>query len=126
MWHGLLIFLGGGLGSLARWLTGLLVLRLWGGGIPAGTLAVNLIGCFAMGFLARVLPMPEAGGQAARFLLMTGFLGGYTTFSAFALDANGLWLRGEIGASLIYLALSVCGSLAALGFGLWLGMAATR
>jgi CrcB protein len=117
----MLIFLGGGAGSVLRWLTGLGAARLFGAGFPMGTLAVNLIGCFIMGVLARVLVAPDAGGGQARFLLMTGLLGGYTTFSAFALDAANLWMREANGLALVYVGLSVAGSLIAVALGLWLG-----
>lgn len=117
----MLIFLGGGAGSVLRWLTGLGAARLFGAGFPAGTLAVNLVGCFVMGLFARLLLQSEAGGADARFLLMTGLLGGYTTFSAFALDAAGLWMREAGGLALVYVGVSVMGSLAAVAFGLWLG-----
>lgn len=117
----LLIFLGGGTGSVLRWLTGLGAARLFGTGFPAGTLAVNLIGCFVMGLLAKLLLVPDSGGTDARFLLMTGLLGGYTTFSAFALDASQLWMREASGLAFLYIGLSVLGSLAAVALGLWLG-----
>jgi fluoride exporter len=116
-----LIFLGGGAGSVLRWLTGLGAARAFGTGFPAGTLCVNLIGCFVMGLLARLLLPAEAGGAEARFLLMTGVLGGYTTFSAFALDAAGLWMREANGLAVLYIGLSVAGSLMAVVLGLWLG-----
>jgi CrcB protein len=122
----MLIFLGGGAGSVLRWLTGLGAARLFGAGFPSGTLAVNLIGCFVMGVLARVLLAPEAGGSETRFLLMTGLLGGYTTFSAFALDAAHLWMRDAGGTAFLYIAVSVLGSLAAVALGLWLGAQFSR
>lgn len=117
----LYVFLGGGLGSLARWLVNLGALRLLGPGFPFGTLVVNLAGCFAIGVLARLLVPADAGGQGARLLLMTGFLGGFTTFSAFALDAAGLAGAGESGRAAIYVALSVIGSLASVTAGLFAG-----
>jgi CrcB protein len=123
MTHALYVFLGGGLGSLARWLVGLGATRLLGAGFPFGTLAVNLIGCFAMGVLARLLVSAGIEGQGARLLLMTGFLGGFTTFSAFALDTAGLVGEGEGGRAVIYIALSVLGSLGAVAAGLFAGSA---
>lgn len=117
----ILVFLGGGLGSVARWLTGLAATRLLGGHFPYGTLAVNVLGCFLMGLLARLIALPEAGGANARFMLMTGFLGGYTTFSAFALDAAGLSLSGQNSAATLYVVFSVALSLAAVAMGLALG-----
>jgi CrcB protein len=117
-----LVFLGGGLGSLLRWLVGLGAMRILGGSFPYGTLIVNLAGCLAMGLLARLLLLPEeAGGNEARLLLMTGVLGGFTTFSAFALDVSQLWLRDAGGLALVYIAASVLGSLAMVALGLWLG-----
>lgn len=116
-----LVFLGGGLGSVARWLTGQAAARLLGSHFPYGTLVVNLLGCFLMGLLARLLALPESGGANARLVLMTGFLGGYTTFSAFALDAAGLSLAGQDGAATLYVVLSVALSLGAVAAGLALG-----
>jgi len=116
-----LVFLGGGLGSVGRWLIGLGAMRAFGSGFPFGTLAVNLIGGLVMGVLARVLVNLPAGGHDWRVFLMTGVLGGFTTFSAFSLDAANLWMRGEAGMAVFYVALSVLGSLAAIAFGLWLG-----
>lgn len=121
-----LVFLGGGIGSVGRWLVGLGALRLAGAGFPFGTLLVNILGGLVMGVLARVLFQLPAGGHDARLFLMTGVLGGFTTFSAFSLDTANLWMRGESGAAILYVALSVFGSLAALAAGLWLGGLVTR
>lgn len=119
-----LIFLGGGLGSLLRWLTGLAMLRLFGPHFPFGTLTVNIVGCFVMGLLFRILPVQEQGVDGWRLLLMTGLLGGYTTFSAFALDTAALWMRNEPGLAAGYLAasvlLSLAGVAAGLAFGKWI------
>lgn len=115
-----LVFLGGGLGSLGRWLVGLAALRALGNGFPYGTLAVNILGGFVMGVLARLLVNLPSGGHDWRIFLMTGVLGGFTTFSAFSLDAATLWMRGEAGMAIFYVALSVLGSLVAIAFGLWL------
>ena len=115
----LLVFLGGGIGSVLRWLTGLAALRLFGPGFPAGTLAVNLAGCLLMGVLARVLA--GAGAGEARLLLLTGVLGGFTTFSAFALDTAALVGRGESGPALVYVLATLGGTLLAVALGLWLG-----
>ncbi|MCA0401247.1 MAG: fluoride efflux transporter CrcB [Proteobacteria bacterium] len=116
-----LVFLGGGIGSVLRWLVGLGALRWLGPAFPWGTLAVNLLGGLAMGLLARLVVALPSGGQEARFFLMTGILGGFTTFSAFSLDAATLWMRGETGQAALYVAISVAGALGALAAGLWLG-----
>lgn len=117
----LLVFVGGGLGSVLRWLTGLAALRLWGTAFPVGTLLVNIIGCCVMGLCYRLLPSLAEGPHAARLLLMTGVLGGYTTFSAFALDAAGLWMREQPMLALVYIGASVLLSLAGVALGLWIG-----
>jgi CrcB protein len=121
-----LVFLGGGLGSVGRWLVGLGAMRLFGLEFPVGTLAVNLLGGFVMGVLARVLVTLPGGGHDMRVFLMTGILGGFTTFSAFSLDAVTLWMRGDTGTAILYVLASVAGSLAALAAGLWLGGFLTR
>lgn len=121
-----LVFLGGGLGSVGRWLVGLGAMRLVGIGFPWGTLAVNVIGGLVMGMLARVLVFLPSGGHDSRVFLMTGVLGGFTTFSAFSLDTANLWMRGEASAAALYVGLSVAGSLGAVAVGLWLGGMMTR
>lgn len=117
----LLVFLGGGIGAVGRWAVGLGAMRLLGAGFPYGTLIVNLVGCAAMGVLARVLFQVEQGGHDLRIFLMTGVLGGFTTFSAFSLEAANLWMRQESSAAIVYILLSVGGSLAGIAAGLWLG-----
>ena len=119
----LLVFLGGGFGSVLRWLTGLGAVRLLGTSFPYGTLMVNVIGGLVMGVCARLFMAPDSN---ARFLLMTGVLGGFTTFSAFSLDAANLYLKGEISAAVVYVLVSVAGSLAAVALGLALGTILTR
>ena len=93
------VALGGALGSVARFLTVTAAARI-APGWPWGTLAVNIIGCFAMGVLFVTL------AQRTQFspLLMTGILGGFTTFSAFSLDALTLWERGQQGLAFGYVA----------------------
>ena len=104
------IALGGALGASARYLTGLAALRLFGAGFPWGTLTVNVLGSFLMGLLFVLL------GQGGRFspLLMTGLLGGFTTFSAFSLDAVALYDKGAVGLAGIYVLASVILSITAL------------
>jgi CrcB protein len=89
--------------------------RLAGPGLPVATLAVNVVGCFVMGLAWAWLA--ERGGARAAPLLVAGFLGGFTTFSAFAADAFALWDRGAAGAAAAYVAASVGLSLAALAAG---------
>lgn len=93
------LIIGGALGTLARYGVGLASRSLVPGSFPLGTLAVNVAGCYLMGLLsgARTL-LPEAWSLA----LGTGFLGAFTTFSAFALDANTLGQEGGWGRATLY------------------------
>lgn len=106
-----LVFLGGGLGATARWY---FTSGISSEGFPFGTLAVNLIGCLLIGLIgAVVLDQPKTG-----LLLVTGFLGGFTTFSSFGLDAFGLLQLGEYKKFLSYVVLSNLGGvlLVVLGY----------
>ena len=107
---------GGALGASARYLTGVGAVRLFGHGFPWGTLIVNVVGSFLMGVLIVVLA--QKGGMRFAPFLTIGLLGGFTTFSAFSLDAVTLFERGQIGAAAGYVAASVVVSIAALFFGL--------
>lgn len=110
------VALGGALGSVLRALTIQAGVRLFGPGFPVGTLFVNVAGGFAIGLLA-VLLVERGGGRHAP-LLMTGVLGGFTTFSAFSLDTLRLIEAGRIGAAAAYVAASVALSIAACALGL--------
>ncbi|MEM0924145.1 MAG: fluoride efflux transporter CrcB [Pseudomonadota bacterium] len=113
---------GGALGASVRFLVGHWALRLMGPGFPWGTLVVNVLGSLAMGVLAVVLM--ERAGAWARWapFVMTGVLGGFTTFSAFSLDALALIERGKPGLAVIYIGASVGLSIV----GLWLGLVWAR
>jgi CrcB protein len=117
--HWLLVFVGGGLGALARHATGRAGLALLGPGFPWWTLAVNVSGSVAIGLLAGLFSAFETG-QYARLFLITGFLGGFTTFSAFSLDALTLWERGEPMQAGFYVLGSVILSLIGAALGLML------
>jgi len=110
---------GGAIGAAARYLVGVGTLRLMGTGFPWGTLAVNIAGSFLMGVLVVVLAHKDGGTRLAP-LLMTGMLGGFTTFSAFSLDALTLWERGTHALAVFYVLASVVLSLAAIMAGLGL------
>lgn len=112
------VALGGAFGSVLRYLTNVGVMRLIGPGFPYGTLIVNIAGSFAMGFLVVILAHKDATRLAP--LLMTGLLGGFTTFSAFSLDTLTIWERGQPGLALLYVAGSVGISLAAIAAALTL------
>jgi fluoride exporter len=113
----LLVFLGGGTGALLRYAAGLLVALMGGTQFPWATIGVNVLGSLLIGFLAQTVPAAEAGGASMRLLLITGVLGGFTTFSAFSLDVLLLSERGENGLAFAYIALSVTASLGAAALG---------
>jgi fluoride exporter len=121
MTHLALVALGGAIGASLRHLVNVAALRLFDPAFPVGTLTVNVLGSFAMGLLVAWLALrAEGGGESLRLFLATGVLGGFTTFSAFSLDAMVLWERGAQATALLYVALSVILSIAALATGLWL------
>ncbi len=108
---------GGALGAVLRYLSGLGVVRLVGTGFPLAIIVVNVIGSFLMGVF--VVYAAKRGMTHLSPLVMTGFLGGFTTFSAFSLETVTLFERGQIGAAVTYVLLSVVGSVLALAFGIW-------
>lgn len=110
------VAIGGAIGSAAR----LGMYRaIPAQGFPWATFAVNVGGSLAMGLLAALLA--QRGGAAWAPLLLTGFLGGFTTFSAFSLDALNLWERGQGALAAVYVAGSVVLSLAAVAVGMAIG-----
>lgn len=121
MQHLLLIMIGGGLGAGGRHLVGLAALRLFGPGLPIGTFFVNVTGSLLMGlFIGWLVRHETAGMHNLRYLVATGFLGGFTTFSAFSLEAFLLWQRGDGALALAYVVLSVALSIAGLASGIYL------
>ncbi|MBY5396459.1 fluoride efflux transporter CrcB [Rhizobium leguminosarum] len=118
MIQALLVAVGGAIGSLLRYYVGQWALRLMGPAFPWGTLAVNVVGCFVIGLFAELIARKFNASVELRLLLITGFLGGFTTFSAFSLDAISLFERGEAVAGGIYIAASVGLSMAAVIAGL--------
>ena len=115
------VFLGAGMGGALRHGVNLACARAFGTGFPWSTLTVNVVGSFAMGLLDGWLALKAGEGwsQSARLFLGTGVLGGFTTFSAFSLDAVLLWERAERAAALAYMGGSVVLSLGALIMGLF-------
>jgi CrcB protein len=117
----LLVFLGGGIGSALRLGTYRLA-RLWlPPEFPWGTFSVNVVGGLCAGMVTGWLMGRSAGGaDPAALFLMTGVLGGFTTFSAFSVDAVLLFQRGSQGAAILYVMASLTLSVAATILGLWL------
>jgi CrcB protein len=114
----LLVFLGGGIGAALRHGANIAAARAFGTAFPYGTLAVNIIGSLAMGLLAAFFAFKGDATQNWRLFFTTGILGGFTTFSAFSLDAALLYERGEFGLAALYVVASVGLSIAALFAGL--------
>jgi len=114
------IFLGGGLGAAARHGVNRAALVLAGPDYPSGTLFVNIAGCLVMGLLAGWFTYRgESAPEPLRLFLTTGVVGGFTTFSAFALDAALMWERHDTAQALTYVGGSVLGGIIALFAGLW-------
>lgn len=116
----LIVFLGSGLGGVLRHSVNVFAPRLFSPGFPYHTLAVNIIGSFAIGLLTGYFVAKVDPGQSWRLFLMTGILGGFTTFSAFSLDIAVLYEQGGITATAIYILTSVGVSVAMLFIGLYL------
>jgi CrcB protein len=120
MTHFLIIFIGGGLGAGFRHLIGLTAFRLLGSNFPWGTIFVNVVGSLAMGIFIALLGRKIQATNELRLLISTGFLGGFTTFSAFSLEVAVLWERGSTSTAFIYVLASVVLSISAVFAGLWL------
>jgi CrcB protein len=118
----LLVFIGGGLGASLRHAVNMISARGLGTAFPYGTFIINITGSIVMGLIAGYLAFKGEASQPWRLFLMTGILGGYTTFSAFSLDTALLYERGEIGLAVFYVAGSVGISIA----GLFAGLALVR
>ena len=118
----ILVMLGGALGAGARFGVGRLALAQLGPGYPWGTLGVNLAGGLAMGLLAGLIARHSDVQESLFLFLGTGILGGFTTFSAFSLEAATMIQRGALGDAALYAIVSVTGSIAML----FAGLAAAR
>ena len=98
---------GGLLGTVARYFLSGTIHRWFGAGFPSGTLVVNLVGCFLIGFLSAVADEKFLLGPNARILLLVGFLGAFTTFSTFMFETANLIKGGETFTALVNVVLSV-------------------
>ena len=116
------IALGGALGAVARHFISHWSVVVLGNGFPWGTLTVNVVGCFALGVVVEVMALVWSPAAEWRAFLTVGVLGAFTTFSAFALDISILHERGEMLQAILYVTVSVAGSIAAI----FAGMSLTR
>lgn len=115
-----LVFVGGGLGAMLRHGLNVGFGRWLGMSFPWSTFFINVTGSLAMGLIAGWFAFKADASQGWRLFLTTGVLGGYTTFSAFSLDAAMLYERGELGSAALYVLGSVLLSICGLFAGLWL------
>ena len=115
------IFIAGGAGSVTRYLIGQWAVDRFGPSFPAGTLLVNLIGCFALGVVAH-LATAWSWNPEVRAAIVVGFLGGFTTYSSFNQETIALFASGYTAAAIGNVALTLAGGLAAG----WLGIVVAR
>lgn len=118
----LAIAAGGGLGAVARYLLASRIALVTSPGFPWGTLTVNVIGCIVMGVLAELMALRWSAPLELRAFLTTGLLGGFTTFSAFALDTGLLAERNQPLLAAAY----VIGSVALSLLGFYIGLRGVR
>jgi CrcB protein len=112
----LYIFIGGGFGSVLRFLISNFTQKIWNiNSFPMGTFVVNIIGCFLIGFLTSYFIRIDS---YLKFLMITGFCGGFTTFSAFSSENYSLWENGDYFVLIFYILLSVIVGLIAVYAGL--------
>ena len=118
--HWLAVAIGGALGSMARYALSMWICDITSHKFPYATLVVNVAGSFVMGVLFVVIIERAALPAEMRSLLMIGFIGAFTTFSTFSLDALGLWQNGHITMSLLYMVSTVILCLIAISSAIWL------
>lgn len=117
-----LVGLGGGLGSILRYLTSSWVHRWLGTHFYLGTLIVNLLGCFLVGIFIGLIEKLEWGNTHLRLLLIVGFCGGFTTFSALSMESFMLIKSGHFFQTLLYNAVSILLGISAV----WAGASLMR
>ena len=118
----LLVAVGGALGSSARYLLSMFVLRASGSPFPFGTFAVNLLGCIAFGLIAGAAEHRVPFAPASRAFLLVGVLGGFTTFSSYAFESVALLREGQF----LWASFNIAGQVITGLLGVSLGYALAR
>ena len=113
----IVVFLGGGIGSVARFMLATLIGQRWGRSFPLGTFVINVSGSFLIGFLMTLMAERFVENPQWRLLLVVGGLGGYTTFSTFQYETGKLVMDGELGYAVLNMTLSVAVGFVALKLG---------
>jgi CrcB protein len=116
----LVVFVGAGIGGAARHGMNIWVARLLGSHFPWHTLTINILGSIVMGLITGWFAERIGAAGHLRLFLATGVMGGFTTFSAFSLDAVLLWERHEYLMAALYVGGSVAGAIAGLALALWI------
>lgn len=106
MFYAVIVF-AGGIGALLRYLTGRVAINLGWATLPFGTLIANLIGCFLIGYLSWALVHRWSLSNEVQIVVLTGFLGGFTTFSAFSLETVSMIQQGAPLKAFVYVGVSV-------------------
>ena len=118
--HWFAVAIGGALGAMARYAVSTWIFSISSHKFPYATLSVNVLGSFVMGFLFVFILERAALPTEMRGLLMIGFLGAFTTFSTFSLDAIGLWQNGHLFLALVYVLATVVLCLVSISSSIWL------
>ena len=114
----LYIGIGGAIGSVLRYLTTVLVSKFWPTTFPLATFIANVLGCFLIGFIIGYLEKNNLANSNLKWLLITGFCGGFTTFSAFGFENYSLFNNNNSVLAFTYIGLSIVAGL----FAVWLGL----
>ena len=113
-----LVGFGGGIGSIFRYLTSVVVNKYFAGIFPLATFTANFLGCLIIGLLIGYFEKQQGASPDLKILLITGFCGGYTTFSSFASENVSLLQSNNSVMAFVYIAISIITGL----FAVWLGL----